>query len=458
MNLSIITVFSEIHETFLQTSLIGRAIKDSRINCNIIQLSSLCAIKERIDEPTAGPGVGMIIKPSVIERAINHCEQQWGKGFKVFFSPQGSVLTQNTLKKIYTNLTYQAPTNEHSKTNTPHLILVCSRYEGIDQRIEDTYADAVISIGDYVLMGGDLPAQVFLEGLLRLLPGIIGNQESVEHESFSGPFLDYPAYAQTQDWQGNQVPEILKSGHHAAIQAWRLDEACKKTVLKRFDWLRSQPLSPDAKTLITKHIPNHYAVLMHAEVMLKNNEVGTSSIASLDLHDIARSSATYGLKKYFVVTKLKDQMELMTTFLGFWQSTEGKNYNQTRYDAVKRVTPATSLDEVIATITELEGKQPLLIATSARSVDTAHQIDYTNQGEVWQHNRPVLFIFGTAHGLSPAVINRCDYLLLPIKGLSSYNHLSVRSAAAIIFDRWLGLTEKINHSDCQEGLSLKKEE
>ncbi len=451
MKITIITVFSEIHEVFLGTSLIGRAIKDGALACNVIKLSSLCAVKERIDEPTAGPGVGMIIKPSVIERAIEACEAQWGRGFRIFFSPQGTVLTQPQLKKIYNSIV-SGPFREATATTatmpatlaeTPHLILVCSRYEGIDPRVEATYADAVVSIGDYVLMGGDLPAQVFLEGLLRLLPGIVGNQESVEHESFSSHFLDFPAYAQTQEWQGQEVPAILKSGHHAAITTWREQEACKKTVLQRFDWLSQQPMTSSLIGQIQQHIPHHYVVLMHSEVLLKNNVVGTSSIASLDLHDIARSSATYGLKNYFVVTKLHDQRDLMTTFLGFWQSKEGKDYNATRHAAVSKVIPAQSLEEVISAITALEAKAPLLIATCARETVSERKIDFSSQKTVWQHNRPVLFVLGTAHGLAPSVIEQCDYLLLPIKGFSSYNHLSVRSAAAIVFDRWLGNHEKM---------------
>ena len=104
-------------------------------------------------------------------------------------------------------------------------MLIASRYEGIDERVLDEYADEVISIGDYVLMGGDLPAQVTLESLARLWPGVVGKHESVEEESFSGPFLDYPEYTEPVEWQGYRVPDIVRSGNHGAIAQWRSDQA-----------------------------------------------------------------------------------------------------------------------------------------------------------------------------------------------------------------------------------------
>ena len=325
-------------------------------------------------------------------------------------------------------------------TPSPHLIFICTRYEGTDARVEQHYADYIFSIGDYVLMGGDLPAQVILEGLLRLIPGIVGKQQSVDEDSFSGPFFDHPHYGLPATWQGIDIPEIIRSGNHAAIKEWRKQQACKQTIFNRFDWFCSQQPTQQDIDYANNYIPNHYLVLMHSQVLIKDRGEGNTSIASLDIHDIARSSKTYGIKKFFIVSQLRDQQKILSTFLEFWNSQEGQKYNKNRSDAVSLVTPAYALQEVIETITNLEGGiQPLIVATSAKTLANAKIIDYSSQGKLWKQQRPILFIFGTGRGLADKVLEQSNYILTPIKGLSTYNHLSVRSAVAIILDRWLGL-------------------
>lgn len=437
MKISIITVFPELYETFLSTSLIARAQKNNIVSFDLFKISDMCEPKERIDEPVCGPGTGMIIKPTVIEKAIETCETKHGPGFKIFFSPKGKKLTQKTLQ-TYAKTMPAKPLGGKNR----HIILICSRYEGMDARVENHYADAIISIGDYVLMGGDVAAQVFLEGFLRLLPDVVGKQESVEQESFSSSLLDYPEYGLPKVWKDQKIPEIILSGNHAAIEKWRKEQACKKTLLERFDWFRSSGPSPEVIKTCTKQIPAHYVALMHSDIMLKGGKVGHSSVTSLDLHDTARSCATYGVKNMFMVSALKDQRNIMNSLLEFWKSDEGKKYNITRFEAVKRVVPIASFQETIDFIEKQEGKKPLIITTSAKEHTHATKIDYFSQEKVWTLDRPVLFVFGTAQGLCDKIIEESDFLLVPIRGMTDYSHLSVRSAVAIILDRWLGLQPK----------------
>ena len=438
MNISILTLFPELYQAFLDTSLIGRARKQGLLSVDLNNLFNYCRPKQRIDSPTFGPTSGMILRPEVVEAGIMEQERLHGPALKVFFSPQGDRLDQRKLKALYDKLC----------SGQRHLLLFASRYEGVDARVEQVYADELLSVGDFVLMGGDLPAMMLLEGLLRYLPGVVGSPESVAQDSFSGPFVDYPEYTQPVDWHNLQVPEIVRSGNHQAIAEWRRENAAKRTVKKHFGWLRQSQLSESDKKLAAKYIPPHYAVLLHGDILLKDTDspggtrVGTSSVTSFDLHDISRSSLTYGLRNYFIVTPLKDQQAVVQTMLDFWQTSIGINYNQHRHQAVGRVRLNSSLDEVVEAITTQEGKPPLLIATSDRSVSHAKRINYYDQEEVWRHDRPVLFIFGTAKGIAPHIIERCDYLLGPIGGFSDFNHLSVRSAAAIVFDRWLGINIK----------------
>ena len=140
-----------------------------------------------------------------------------------------------------------------------------------------------------------------------------------------------------------------------------------------------------------------------------------------------------------LVTQLLDQQKIVRKLLDFWQTGSGVEYNASRHIAVKQVDVVSSFDQVVQEIENKEGKKPIVIATSARSVDHQGQITFHDQGTVWSHNRPVLLIFGTGKGLSAAILERCDLLLVPVEGMSEYNHLSVRSAVAIVLDRWLGL-------------------
>lgn len=431
MKISILTVFPEIYDSFLTTSLIAKAIEKGLVEFNIVRFSDMCAPKERIDEPTVGPGVGMILKPDIIEKAILDAESKWGKGYKVFFSPKGKRLTQPELKKQASNFS-----SIQVDASDDHLILVCPRYEGLDARVVEHYADEVVSIGDYVLMGGDLPAQVYLEGFLRLVPGVIGNMKSVLEDSFEGAFLDHPQYGLPVDWNKKSIPEVLRSGDHAKIKEWRDDAAAKDTVLNRFDWFRSHANKAD-RAVGKKFIPEHYVALMHKDILIKGGRVGHTSITSLDIHDIARSGATYGVKNSFVVSALKDQHAIMSEFLGFWSSPEGRAYNPKRYDAISRIVPTSSLEEVVEKI----GQKPIIVATSAQRHDKIETLDYYSQKQLWSSGRPILLVFGTGQGLSNLILDQCDYLLGPIEGVDDFNHLSVRSAVAIVLDRLLGINQ-----------------
>lgn len=432
MNISIATAFPALYEPFLATSLLKKAQEKGLIDVDLQSLFSFVEPKERIDAPPYGYGAGMLLKPAVIERAVQAQEGKHGRAFKVFFSPHGTKMTQpmllDTAKRI---------------AQYNHLMLLPARYEGMDARVEETYADLIISVGDYVLMGGDLPAMLFLEGILRFMPGVVGKESSVEQDSFSGPYVDYPSYTEPVSWQGKEVPAVVRSGDHGAVDAWRHAQAVERTVFHHFTWLRESALTDAQKAEAEAIVPPHYAALMHSDVLVSAAKtVGTTSVTSLDIHDIARSARTYGIKEYYIVTPLSDQQKVVQKLLDFWHDGPGRPYNPNRFEAVNQVTVQDSLDTVCARIEEQTGQKPVIIATSA--VATAHRglITYHDQERVWAHKRPVLFIFGTGRGLAPQIVERADYLLVPLEGLTAFNHLSVRSAAAIIFDRWLGLNKK----------------
>jgi tRNA (guanine37-N1)-methyltransferase len=445
MNISILTVFPELFTPFVTTSLLKKSTEKGLVNFDVTSYFDFVGPKERIDAPTFGHGAGMLLKPLVVEKAINHREEKWGKAFRIFFSPHGKAMDQTMLKDVA-----QRVQNEN------HLMLVTGRYEGMDDRVEQEYADLIVSVGDFVVMGGDIPAMLFLEGLLRYIPGVVGRAESVEHDSFSGPFVDNPEFTEPVTWQPKpitgasrretyEVPEVIRSGNHAAIAAWQDEQAAHRTVIHHFNWFRKSAMTKEQQRLGADQIPPHYAVLMHTDVLIKDQgeqKEGTTSVTSFDIHDIARSARTYGIKNYFIVTKLIDQQRVVQRLLDFWQTGAGPDYNVERFEAVKIVQLLDSLAVCIEKIEAQEGKTPVLVATSARTIDHPNLISFFDQEKVWESGRPVLFVFGTGRGLTPQLLNKSDFLLTPVGGLSDFNHLSVRSAVAIVFDRWLGWNKR----------------
>lgn len=429
MKISIATVFPDLYREFLSTSLIKRSYEKEIASYDVVSFSSFCQPNERLDGPTVGHGSGMAIRPEVIQRMVEAQEEKHGKAYRIFVTPQGKKLDQRLVTRLADTF-----------LKAEHILLVAGRYEGCDDRAQKEYADLEVSIGDYVLMGGDLPVMVLLEAVMRYVPGIVAKKDSVEKDSFTNCFIDFPTYTTPpREWHGQAIPEVLLSGNHAAMDTFRTEVAAQKSVKEHFQWVRSHCADKKKRALAFHYMPSHYVALMHDQVIVQESTVGTSSVTSLDIHDIARSCKTYGVKGYTLVTPLIDQRKIAETILDFWHGA-GISYNRNRSEAVDLVSIKQSLDQVIADIELKEGRRPLLIATSAKNQgNLSRSITYFDQTEVWAHDRPVLFVLGTAKGLSDELIARCDYLLLPIEGFTDFKHLSVRSAAAVILDRWMGI-------------------
>ncbi len=431
IHISILTVFEQLYKPFLQTSLIHRAQEKKIVDIHVNSFFSYVAPKKRIDAPTFGPGAGMLIRPAVVESAIEDKEHQYGPAFTIFFSPQGKKLNQPILEEI-------AKIVEEKS----HLLLVSARYEGMDVRVEEYYADSVLSVGDFVLMGGDLPVMMFLEGLLRLFSGVVGKEESVEKESFSGPFVDFPVYTQPVDWKGYTVPAIVRSGNHAAINEWRMQQAARATVLYHFNWLRTQYLvTSEQEKLVKKFIPPHYILLLYDDMVIKKDEEEKLAVIKLfDIRDIARSSQVYGCKDFFLVLSAS-QKELLKYLFGSQQ--DDGEHSRRQGKAISSINFYDSLNAVINTITEQNGEEPLLITlTDLDEKNNVKLISFYDQSSVWKSGRPLLFVFKTGTELSNQLFDRCDFLLPFPSSFSDGGCLSISSLAAITFDRWLGINLK----------------
>ena len=222
MKFDVLTLFPEMFEP-LNKSIIGKAIEKDLININLVNIRDFSKNKhKKVDDTPYGGGAGMVIRPDVVYDAYQSVKTEGTK--VIYMSPQGKVLDQ---KKVV----------ELSKEE--HLILLCGHYEGIDQRVLDEIVDEEISIGDYVLTGGELPAMVLIDSVSRYVEGVI-SEESTNEESFSNNLLEYPQYTRPEVFNGTVVPDVLVSGHHENIRKWREEKSLEFTRKKRPDLLKNK--------------------------------------------------------------------------------------------------------------------------------------------------------------------------------------------------------------------------
>ncbi len=227
MKFDVLTLFPEMFEA-LSSSVIGKAIQKDIININVVDIRDFSKDKhKRVDDTPYGGGAGMVIKPDVVYDAYNSVVDDNAK--VVYMSPQGKVLNQKEIEKL-------------SKEN--HIIILCGHYEGIDQRVLDKISPMEISIGDYVLTGGEIPAMVLIDSVSRYVEGVL-NKESIEEESFSNGLLEYPQYTRPEVFEEEKIPEVLLTGHHEKIRKWRRKESIKNTYRKRPELLENIKLSEE---------------------------------------------------------------------------------------------------------------------------------------------------------------------------------------------------------------------
>ena len=221
MKFDVLTLFPEMFEAVKQ-SILGKAIEKGLININLVNIRDFSKNKhKKVDDTPYGGGAGMVIRPDVVYDAYKSVHDENAK--VVYLTPQGKTLNQKMVEDL---------------SKEKHLILLCGHYEGIDQRVIDKIVDEEISIGDYVLTGGEIPAMVLIDSVSRYVEGVL-SQESIKEESFSNSLLEYPQYTRPEIFEGEKVPEVLLSGHHGNIDNWRKEQSLKITKQKRPDLLKN---------------------------------------------------------------------------------------------------------------------------------------------------------------------------------------------------------------------------
>ena len=240
MRFDIVTIFPAMVEQAVATGIVGRAIERGTLQVGVRDLREFTSDRHRVvDDVPYGGGPGMVLKPEPMSAAIDAAAQRVPGAPRVYMSAQGAPFTQAMAQEFST---------------LPGLVLVAGRYEGLDERVIESRIDRELSIGDYVLSGGEFPALAVIDAVARLLPGVLGDQRSSVEESFDGNLLDWPHYTRPVEFEGRTVPEVLQGGHHADIQRWRLKQAVARTWLRRPDLIAKGGLPADAAKLLDEFL------------------------------------------------------------------------------------------------------------------------------------------------------------------------------------------------------------
>jgi tRNA (guanine37-N1)-methyltransferase len=455
MKFSVVTILPELIEPALTAGVVGRAREAGVISVETVNPRDFTTDRHRtVDDNPYGGGPGMVMKAEPLLAAIAKAsgDETAQRPHRIFLSPAGLPLTQARVKQL---------------AELPHLVLVCGRYEGIDDRVIELAIDEEISLGDYVLSGGELGALVIIDACARYVPGVLGEATSTDEESHAAGLLEYPQYTRppkllaTRDGAPVEleVPAILSSGNHAAIAAWRRAQSLVRTAKRRPDLFAKATLTPaDRKQLPPLHARTHLA-LVHHPCVDRTGKIVTTSLTNFDVHDLARSTATYGLAAYHIVTPITSQREKAQHIAGLWLEDEQARIEAARAEtgrgsraakapnsasrasALSLVRTADSVETVIAELTAEYGRAPLVVGTSAKA-ESFPAAPRRSPSELFAEASvdpsPVLILLGTGWGLADPLIPSVSRVLTPIEGVAGWNHLSVRSAGAILLDRLFG--------------------
>lgn len=241
MNYHVLTLFPEMIEQGLNTSIIGRAMNKGLLTLEAINIRDYANNKHmKVDDYPYGGGAGMVMQAEPIYCAYEALKERIGKRPRVIYlTPQGEVFRQQMAQEL---------------AREEDLVFLCGHYEGVDERVLEEIVTDYVSIGDYVLTGGELPAMVLMDAISRMVPGVLSNEESGVGESFHGNLLEYPQYSRPEEWRGRKVPEVLMSGHHANVEKWRREQSIIRTARRRPDLLAKAELSKKEQEWIAQQM------------------------------------------------------------------------------------------------------------------------------------------------------------------------------------------------------------
>ena len=427
MIFNILSDFRELIKPSLKYGVLSKAIKRKKIKVNIFSYSDYLNDSDRMDDKQFGGEPGMVIKYKNASKAINAIKKS-NPGTKVIFlTPKGKRLDNNLAKEM---------------SKMGNISIICGRYEGFDERIIEQYADLEVSIGDYIVSGGEYPAVILMDSVSRMINGVVGNKDSVKNDSLNDSLLKHPVYTRPAKLKVGKVPKLLTTGNHKRIKEFNRQESILSTLKRREDLLEASNLKLEEREFLRKIKKdsiksNAYLALVHYPIQNIKGEVIKTSLTNLDIQDIARTCMSYGIKKYYITHPVKEQRELAKNVLDYWQKGINIKNDSTKHKALENIEIRNSISDAIKAIKKIHGKRPKIVATDGRIMH--NMVNYSDiRRNLDTDDSPYLFLFGTGWGLTKEVLDNADYILKPVGSYYEYNHLSVRSAVAIILDRIFG--------------------
>ncbi len=481
MRFCVLSLFPHLIQSWSQTGLVKQAFEKQQASLKCLNPRDFTTDNHKsVDARPVGGGAGMVMKAEPLSLAIKAAKTDMPKAKVVLLSPQGSVWDQSKARDFYQNHT--------------SLVLVCGRYSGVDERLVQLHIDEQISIGNFILNGGELAACVLMESLLRFVPGVLGNPDNLKEDSF-GPeqsfrLLGPGKFALPKVWQKQKIPSVLFSGHRSKIQAWKKHTSLLRTYINRpellqacdqedltesYKWAQTQPpeeldtalsapgaarpaLAPSVQPLEAFTSPAPHTTppstalrdactetdwslgvaLVHWPVTDRAGTEIVTNITNLDVHDIARSCSTYGVERYFILNPLQHQLRIVSRVLEHWRTGEGSVLHPSRRKALENVRLVEKWGQIVGRRSEKDSL--LVVGTSARAAPS--HIGFNElKNTLQKKQKRVLLVFGTGYGLTRAFLNQnCCAMLPPLQASQNtgYNHLCVRSAVSIVLDRLLG--------------------
>ena len=428
MKFDIVTIFPGFFDSAFSFGVISRAVENKAVEINVHDLRSYSGAKHgKTDDTPYGGGSGMLMTPEPIGNAVRRIKEKGLRSAVILTTPKGEEFDDRKAQEL---------------CEFEQLIIICGRYEGVDDRVNELYVDMRISTGKYINSGGEYACSLIVDAVSRYLPGVLGNTESLASESLKNGLLEYPQYTKPRTYKGKKVPEVLLSGDHEKIRKWRRRESIKTTFIQNPAFLDDAQLSEEEDALLKKlRVRNSpgfrvYIALVHYPAYNNRLEIISTAFKSIDAHDISRDATTYGVRKFYLINPVEEQRRLAGKLVDHWIEGEGKSFNETKSRAFGIISIMSTIEEVVEQIEEIEGKKPKIVATDARFSDdmTGYR---TLREKIFENTEPFLILFGTGWGLTLETVKAADYVLKPISGYSEFNHLSVRSAAAIVLDRLL---------------------
>lgn len=427
MKINTLSTFPDIIKNSLKYGVLSKAIKNKLIELNHFSYFNEIEDKDRIDDEQYGHSPGMVISYEKTYKIFKKIKKINPKTKVIFVSPKGKKLNNDMVMEL---------------SKEKNITIACGRYEGFDERIIEEFCDLEISVGDYILTGGELAASIIIDSVSRMIDGVVNKKESVSNDSLMNSVIKGPVYTKPYDYKRKKVPKILLSGNHKKINDFNRLMSIKSTLLKREDLLETCDLTILEKKELKK-IKNSnqndrvFIALVHYPISNIKGEIITTSLTNLDIQDIARSAKTYGIKNYYITHPILEQRNLAKKVIGYWENEKERKNKNTKHEAINNIIIKKSLNEAILDIKKKYGKKPITIATDAKIMN--NMVSYSHlKAKIQGKKDPYLIIFGTGWGLSNNIIQSCDYILKPVGGYNEYNHLSVRSAVAIILDKLFG--------------------